>query len=164
MQTFEQFAVTRGPALLRLAVMLTGNAHDAEDLLQSTFVTLLRHWSRVAGAGRPDAYARKVLVNEHLSWRRRTARREHPSDPGSLPEHASPVGEDPGPQDPAWRLLATLPRRQRAVLALRYYEDLSDADIAEVLACSPSTVRSNASRGLASLRTVLDPSAQEVAP
>lgn len=163
MQTFEQFAVARGPALLRLAVMLTGNAHDAEDLLQSTFVSLLRHWSRVAGAGRPDAYARKVLVNEHLSWRRRATSRENPSDPGSLPEQAIPTREAAGPDDPGWRLLSTLPRRQRAVLALRYYEDLSDAEIAELLGCSASTVRSNASRGLASLRTVLDPSAQEVA-
>lgn len=155
MDTFENFAMTRGPALLRLAVMLTGNRHDAEDLLQSAFVSVLRHWERVRAAGQPHAYVRRIVVNEHLSRRRR--RRVREIFPATTPVDA--VAPDSSQavasRDAAWQLLATLPPQQRAVLALRYYEDLSDALIAELLGCSGATVRSNASRALATLRQAL---------
>jgi RNA polymerase sigma-70 factor (sigma-E family) len=155
MEQFDDFVARRGLGLLRLAVMLCGNRHDAEDLLQTTFVRLLRNWDKVQSAQLPDAYARKVLVNEHVSWRRRPSRREtvghSPAEDDTL--GGAPLSSDrAGEHDEAWHLLATLPRRQRAVLALRYYEDLSDAQIAGVLDCSESTVRSNAARGLAALR------------
>jgi RNA polymerase sigma-70 factor (sigma-E family) len=160
--TFEGFVAARGTPLLRLAVMLTGNSHDAEDLLQATLVKLLRSWDRVAAADQPAAYARRVLVNEHVSWRRRPSRREQTWSDAALAA-ATPAGEAGEPQvDEGWALLATLPRRQRAVLALRYYEDLSDAQIAEVLGCSESTVRSNASRALATLRSVAPSYDEEV--
>jgi RNA polymerase sigma-70 factor (sigma-E family) len=156
--TFEEFVAARGTPLLRLAVMLTGNVHDAEDLLQTTFVKLLRGWDRVAAADLPAAYARRMLVNEHLSWRRRPSRREHSWADDALASAASAAStgllHEP-PVDEGWALLATLPRQQRTVLALRYYEDLSDAQIAGVLDCSESTVRSNASRALATLRSTL---------
>ena len=153
--TFEEFAATRGPGLLRLALMLTGNPQDAEDLLQSAFVAALRHWDRVQGAGQPNAYVRRIVVNEHLSRRRRPRLHQNVSSATDL------AGADPdssqalASRDAAWQLLATLPPQQRAVLALRYYEDLSDAQIAELLGCSPATVRSNASRALATLRLAL---------
>lgn len=161
MSTFEEFVAARGPSLLRLAVMLTGNAHDAEDLLQATFIKAIRHWDRVAAAGSPEAYTRKILVNEHLSWRRRPQRRE-----SAVAEVESATVADPtsavSARDAAWQLLNTLPPRQRAVLALRYYSDLSDDQIAATIGCTASTVRSNASRALATLRQTypaLDPEA-----
>lgn len=161
MTTFEEFVAARGPSLLRLAVMLTGNGHDAEDLLQSTFIKVVRHWGRVMEAGSPEAYTRKILVNEHLSWRRRPQRREsvvEQVEPASVPDPTGHVSA----RDAAWQLLDLLPARQRAVLALRYYADLSDDQIAATLGCSPSTVRSNASRALSTLRETypaLDPEA-----
>lgn len=159
MTTFEEFVAARGPSLLRLAVMLTGNRHDAEDLLQATFVKVVRHWGRVSDAGSPEAYTRQILINEHLSWRRRPQRRE-----SAVAEVELPVLADPTPgisvRDAAWQLLDLLPPRQRTVLALRYYADLSDDQIAQTLGCSASTVRSNATRALAALRQTypaLDP-------
>ena len=166
MDTFEEFVAARGTPLLRLAVMLTGNVHDAEDLLQTTFVKLLRGWDRVSAAQQPAAYARRVLVNEHLSWRRRPSRREHSWADDALASAVSASSLASGaretPIDEGWALLATLPRQQRTVLALRYYEDLSDAQIAEVLGCSESTVRSNASRALTTLRSAVPTYDEEV--
>ncbi len=151
---FEEYAAARGLSLLRLAVMLTGTSTDAEDVLQATYERLIRHWDRVSRADQPHAYARRVLVNEFLQWKRRPSRRESPHD--LLPEIAArEATASTGADDEAWLLLATLPRQQRATLVLRYYEDLPDARIAEILGCSEGTVRSNASRGLATLRSTL---------
>lgn len=159
MTTFEEFVAARGPSLLRLAVMLTGNGHDAEDVLQATLIKVVRHWGRVSEAGSPEAYTRQILVNEHLSWRRRPQRRESAVAEVELPTLADPaVGVSA--RDAAWQLLDLLPPRQRTVLALRYYADLSDDQIAQLLGCSASTVRSNATRALATLRQTypaLDP-------
>lgn len=160
--TVEQLVMTHGVTLLRLAVMLTGTRADAEDLVQTTLVRLLRQEHRLIAADRPVAYARRALVNEFVSGGRRPWRREYAV--GTIPEQPTEFNDPvdrPGPQDEAWHLLISLPTRQRAVLALRYYEDLSDAEIADVLGISTSTVRSNAARGLASLRAVLSPVTQE---
>lgn len=162
MTTFEEFAVARGPSLLRLAVMLTGNSHDAEDLLQATFVKVVRHWGRVAAAGSPEAYTRQILVNEHLSWRRRPQRRETAVAEVEMDMPVFDPIRDVTARNAAWQLLNMLPPRQRAVLALRYYADLSDDQIAQSFGCSASTVRSNAARALATLREkypALDPEA-----
>ena len=105
--------------LLRLALMLSGSRHNAEDLVQSVLARAHRQWERIGGLEHPEAYLRTMVVNEYLGWR---------------------------------RLLTRLPRKQRAVLVLRYYEDLADSDIAEILGVSPATVRSNAARALATLR------------
>ncbi|NUR29002.1 MAG: SigE family RNA polymerase sigma factor [Catenulispora sp.] len=153
--TFDDYVASRGAALLRLAFALTGDRHLAEDLTQDALAGLYSRWSRVAGMEQVDAYVRRSLVNLHVSWRRRRSSREVP-----LADPSEPVGGDVAPdgteaaaeRDQAWRLLATLPRRQRAVLVLRFYEDLSDRDIAETLGCSQATVRSQASRALATLR------------
>lgn len=155
--TVEQLVATHGVALLRLAAMLAGTRTDAEDLVQNTLVRLLAHEQRLTQADSPVAYARRTLVNEFISEGRRAWRQKEYAVE-TLPERATDAVVEttrPGPDDDAWRLLTTLPRKQRAVLALRYYEDLSDAEIADVLDISASTVRSNAARGLATLRGLL---------
>ncbi|MEY9859293.1 RNA polymerase sigma-70 factor (sigma-E family) [Catenulispora sp. GAS73] len=154
--TFDDYVASRGAALLRLALMLTGDRHLAEDLTQDVLVRVYGRWSRVSGMTQVDAYVRRTLVNTHVSWRRRRSSGEVPLAEPSDAARAGAAGDDgseaAADRDQAWRLLATLPRRQRAVLVLRYYEDLSDREIAEVLGCSAGTVRSQASRALATLR------------
>ena len=150
---WPEVAAALAPGLMRLAVMLTGSAHDAQDLLQTTFARAQRHGERVARMSAPGAYLRKVMLHEHVSGTRR--RRLH-----TVPltgAYASVTEPTPTPvTDDLWPLLATLPRQQRAVLVLRYYEDLPDIDIAELVGCSAATVRSHASHGLARMRTLLN--------
>jgi RNA polymerase sigma-70 factor (sigma-E family) len=151
--SFDELVTSSGRRLLRLALMLSGSVHTAEDLVQSALARAYRHWDRVAAADRPEAYLRKMVVNEFLSWRRRLTSTEVPV--AELLDAAQT--DDPSDRqvqrDAMWRLLARLPKQQRAVLVLRYYEDLPDSEIATVLGCSASTVRSNAARALASLRS-----------
>jgi len=162
--TFEEFVAVRGRALLSFALMLCGDRHRAEDLVQSVLVKAYPRWSRIVRMERPEAYLKTVLVNEHLRWWRRRSSREVPvpQHPGTLP------GEDPAgahaSRDAAWRLLGALPPKQRAVLVLRYYEDLSDAQIGAVLGCGESTVRSQATRALATLRAALPAMDKEARP
>ena len=147
---FDEFAAARGDALLRFAFLLCGDRHLAEDLVQSVLARAFATWSRVSAHDRVEAYVRKMVVNEHLSWRRRLSSGEVAV---AEPADRAAAGRDAfADRDAAWRLLATLPRRQRAVLVLRYYEDLSDAAIAEALGCAESTVRAHAARALATLR------------
>jgi len=154
--TWADVALRHAPALFRLAVMLTGSRADAEDLLQSCLERAGRHGDRIASMAAPAAYLRRVLVNEHLSRGRRLMRRVREVSAESAPEPSTPASIDAiDHRDEAWRWLATLPRQQRAVLVLRFYEDLPDDEIAGILGCSRVTVRSNASRGLASLRARL---------
>jgi RNA polymerase sigma-70 factor (sigma-E family) len=164
--TFEEFVGARGQALLRFALMLCGDRHRAEDLVQSVLAKAYVRWVRISAMQRPEAYLKAVLVNEHLRWWRRHSSGEvplaAPVDPDvaaggdAAVEHAS--------RDAAWALLGRLPRRQRAVLVLRYYEDLSDAEIAAVLGCRQATVRSQAARALAALRAVVPSMDREALP
>jgi RNA polymerase sigma-70 factor (sigma-E family) len=152
--SWTELAVTHAPALLRLARMLTGSRVDAEDLLQSTLLRAGRHSDRIAAMAAPAAYLRRVMVNEHISRTRRSRHR-----PREVPQDAAEayVG-DVLPhdavehRDEVWRWLATLSPRQRAVLVLRYYEELPDHEIATLLAVPEATVRSHAHRALAALR------------
>ena len=154
-RTYADVVAAHAPALLRLAVMLTGRREDAEDLLQSTFLRASRHASRIPAMGAPAAYLRRAMLNEHLSHGRRTARRVRTG--GELLDVAMPsLGDGVEARDEAWRWLATLSPSQRSVLVLRYYEDLPDAEIAELLDCPEATVRSHARRGLAALRQHLE--------
>jgi RNA polymerase sigma-70 factor (sigma-E family) len=159
---YAALVAARAPALLRLAVMLTGDRVEAEDLLQSTLARTQRHADRIAAMGAPAAYLRKAMVHEHLSGVRRLGRRVRTT---SLADHdvAADASTSVEQRDATWRLLATLPRQQRAVLVLRFYEDLPDREIAETLGCSEPTVRSNASRALATLRIRLS-TTEEVTP
>lgn len=147
----DELVATRGQALLRFAYLLCGDAHLAEDLVQTVLARAYAKWSRVGGSERLEPYVKRMIVNEHLSWRRRRASGEvvvaAPGDT-ARPDGAQAVVD----RDEVWRLLATLPPRQRAVLVLRYYEDLPDAAIAEALGCAESGVRAYASRALAALR------------
>ncbi len=148
--SFDDLVAARAPALLRTAVMLTGDRADAEDLLQTTLLQAHRHRDALVGMAAPAAYLRRILVNAHLQGLRASRRR---------PTLTAPLEEAPAPEPPPppalgalWRQLSTLPPRQRAVLVLRYYEDLPDRDIADLLGCGEGTVRSTAFRALASLR------------
>lgn len=155
--TYEEFAESRLDALLRYAVMLTGDPHTAQDLVQDTMVRVQLNWRRVARADSPERYVRRMLTNQFVDWRRgswlsRVLLRPEPDPARPCPsDHAQENAE----RDLIWSWLAKLPRRQRAVLVLRYYEDLPDAEIAEVLGCAVGTVRSSISRALATLRAEL---------
>ena len=154
--TFEEFAATRLPAVLKFAGVLTGDRGLAEDVVQEVLIRANGRWHAIARLDRPEAYVRKMIVNEYVSWRRRSWRLV-PSGTGSdIPGRAAP---DPAAsyaeRDAMVAELAKLPLRQRAVLVLRYYEGLSDREIAEVLGCRPGTVRGYASRALAALRVEL---------
>jgi RNA polymerase sigma factor (sigma-70 family) len=128
----------------------------SEDLLQVTLLRAQPHADRIASLAAPAAYLRRIMVREHLSSLR-TLRRRVRTGPLEGHEKAAPddVAESVHRREATWLLLATLPRRQRAVLVLRFYEDLADPDIAATLGCTESTVRSNAARALATLRTRL---------
>lgn len=152
---FDGFAREQLPSLVRFAAALTGETQLAQDLVQDTLVRAYTRMPRVAGADRPDLYVRRMVLNAYLSWRRRWYQRTVHSvaDPASGPH---PVTADPsGPVTDRAQLsalLARLGRQQRAAIVLRFYEDRDDAEIAEVLGCTPATVRSHISRGLATLR------------
>lgn len=147
---FEAFVVSRGPALLRFAYLLTADAHLAQDLVQEALIKAHRRWSAHAPADHPEAYVRRIMVNQHLSWRRRRSSHETAAQ---VPEiAASDAMSQIGERDLIWGMLTSLPRRQRTVLVLRYYEDLADPEIASLLGCAEGTVRSLASRAFAALR------------
>lgn len=150
--SFEDYVRARLPALLRFAHALCGDPHTAADLVQDALERTGVRWSRIERTADPDAYVKRAIVNGRTSrWRK--LRRE--SLVAALPEPAS-GHRDAEPHDhELWRLLATLPPRQRAVLVLRYYEDMSEEQIAQTLGCAPGTVKSQASKALAKLRTVL---------
>jgi RNA polymerase sigma-70 factor (sigma-E family) len=151
--TFERYVAERGPSLLRLAYVLTGDAHLAEDLTQIALADAYRHWRRVAAAREPDAYVRRMLINAHLSWRRRRSSTERPAE---VAERAAGAAPDPADEvaarDRMRGLLVTLAPRARTVLVLRYYADLDDAGIAVAMGITESAVRATASRALAALR------------
>lgn len=162
--TFDEFVAARGEALLRFALMLCGDRYLAEDLVQSVLAKVYVRWRRVAGMQRPEAYVKTVLVHEHLRWWRRRSSTERPVPrpaPGDVADDGTAARAS---RDAAWELMGQLPKRQRAVLVLRYYEDLSDAEIAAVLGCAPSTVRSQAARALAALRAAVPAMDREALP
>jgi len=150
---FEQFVAARGPSLLRLAYMLTHSPTQAEDLVQEALTSAYRRWDAVEVADSPEAYVRRILVNQALSWRRRAWRNEIPAQLPEGPDGpADGVPHAVAERDLVWRIMAGLPARQRAVLVLRYYEDVPDEQIAHLLGCAPGTVRSLAARAFAALR------------
>ncbi len=155
MEDFELWVQARGGALARSAYLLTGDAHLAEDLLQETLTRVAQKWRKVVREGSPDPYARRVMHNLAVdAWRRRRAR---PAEVlGAVPAELAGRGDD---ADVERRVvlrdaLARLTPRQRAVLSLRFYEDLTEVETASVLGCSVSTVKSTAREALARLRSV----------
>jgi len=147
---FSAFAVARWPGLVRLAFGLTGDWWAAEDIAQTALARAYVAWRRVSRADDPDAYLRRILVN---TSNRRFRRRRVAEKPGDPPETAvAGPAEQVGERAALLAALRELPPRQRAVVVLRYWEDLTDAQIAAALGCSPGTVRSQLSRALAKLR------------
>ncbi|GAA0571388.1 SigE family RNA polymerase sigma factor [Kribbella sandramycini] len=152
MVTYDELVRASEQRLLRLGLMLSGNRHSAEDLVQTVLARAHRRWDKIRGLEHPEAYLRTMVVNEFLSWRRILKNRELPlAEPIERPSEED-IGSRQALKDATWQLLTRLPRQQRAVLVLRYYEDLSDDEIATVLGVVSGTVRSNAARALASLR------------
>jgi RNA polymerase sigma-70 factor (sigma-E family) len=151
--SFEAFVAERSTTLLRTAYLLTGDRGHAEDLLQTALIKAYRHWGRIDHDD-PTAFVRRVLVTTHASWRRLSRVSEFVSSSPLLAGVSQPP-VDLGERDEMTTALATLPPRMRAVLVLRYWEDLSEAGTAEVLGCSVNTVKTHTSRGLARLRQLL---------
>jgi RNA polymerase sigma-70 factor (sigma-E family) len=154
-EEFRAYVTARSAALLGTAILLTGDRALAEDLVQTALARTYLAWGRIRRREAVDAYCRRVLVSTYATWWRRKWRGEVPT--AALPERAGP---DPFDQvDETLRLraaLARLPRRMRAVVVLRYWDDLPETEVAELLGCSVGTVKSQASRALAKLRADLD--------
>ncbi|PZG16988.1 SigE family RNA polymerase sigma factor [Micromonospora craterilacus] len=151
---FREYVAARQGALFRTAILLTGHRQDAEDLLQTALAKLATRWTSLQGSGSPDAYLRKILYHQQVSlWRRMRHRRERAY--AELPEPVAQVADPAGNTELRVALaeaLRGLTPRQRAVIVLRYYEDLPEAEIAAILSCSVGTVRSQTHRTLARLR------------
>lgn len=150
---FVEYVEARQQALVRFAYLLTSDHHTAEDLVQTALAKTYLTWDRLRERGAIDAYVRRIIVNENTSmWRRAWKRNERSTD--LLPDggHTDRDGTD---HDAMWRIIQTLPTKQRAAVVLRYYEDLSEADTAAVLGCSIGNVKSQTSRGIAAMRAAV---------
>jgi RNA polymerase sigma-70 factor (sigma-E family) len=148
---FEDYVRSRYPELLRFAHVLTGDRDLAADLVQDALERTGVSWRRIRRQDDPEGYVRRIIVNRFLS-RARSLRRERLV--ADVPEPVGHVDDEPR-DELLWRLVGTLPRQQRAVLVLRFFLDLSESQIADVLECSIGTVKSNGSRAMAKLRAAL---------
>jgi RNA polymerase sigma-70 factor (sigma-E family) len=152
-EAFKGYVAARSAALLRTAYVLTGNKADAEDLLQTALAKTYLAWDSIRDRESIDAYVRRIMLNTRTSWWRR---RRHVSEFATDQVPEVPVGHDETERvvlhDALWNALAELPQRQRAMVVLRYYEDLSEAETAAALGVSVGTVKSTTARALAKLR------------
>ncbi len=148
---FHEYVTSRSGSLLRMAYLLTRNRADAEDLVQAALAKTYQAWDRIEDRAAVDGYVRRAMVNTHISWWRRRRVEEYPTD--EIPDQ--PVIDHAGDsevQDALRRAIERLPQRMRAAVVLRYYEDMSEAEIANVLGVSLGTVKSTVSRAVAKLR------------
>lgn len=156
MDEFDGFVRAIAPSLAKFAYLLCGDRHTAEDLVQSALLKAHRSWSRVQAVNNREAYVRRIILREFLSWRRLKSSGEMATEPAELSLREAQMVADPSDQvveaDAMWATLLRLPKKQRSALVLRYYLDLPDQEIAEMLGCSATTVRSHISRGLQALR------------
>jgi RNA polymerase sigma-70 factor (sigma-E family) len=156
--TFEQYATDRLPTMLGTARAICGDPSLAEDLVQDVLIKVHAHWDSISSMDAPDAYVRRMIVNGFISWRRKWGRLSPRAD-SSMPtelergDHATEYAE----RDALVAEVRRLPPRQRMVIALRYFADVSDRDIADALDCTETTVRVHASRALATLRIQVQP-------
>lgn len=152
---YDQFVTERLDRLLRYATAMTCDRYLAQDIVQDVLLRAQHRWTRIAAMDAPYLYVKRMVTNEYLSWRRRRAARDIATSTKTLDALATPVG-DPAvrhaERDAMRARIAVLPRKQRAALVLRYYEDCTDAEIATVLNCTEGTVRSHISRALQALR------------
>jgi RNA polymerase sigma-70 factor (sigma-E family) len=152
--TFEEFVSARLTTLVRYATVVTWDPHLAEDITQNVLVRAQARWSRIGRLDAPELYVKRMVVNEFLSWRRRRAAQSIPLAAESMAGVLPPMPDQTAQRDDRdamLRLIATLPPRQRAVIALRFYEDLTVDEIAEILGCRTVTVRTHLSRARATL-------------
>ncbi len=149
---FHEFVAARSASLFRTALLMVGGDHQlAQDLLQESLVKTYVAWPRLRAVANAEAYARRVVVTTSISWWRRRSFHERPTDP--LPELAvADLADSVAGRLDLWPLVQALPPRQRAAVVLRYCEDLSEAQTAELMGCSVGAVKKNASVGLAKLR------------
>jgi RNA polymerase sigma-70 factor (sigma-E family) len=156
--TFEEFVSARLGPLVRYATVVTWDPHLAEDITQNVLVRAQARWHRIGRLDEPELYVKRMVVNEFLSWRRHRAAHSIPLTAESL-DWVMPAAPDLTAQrddrDAMLRLIATPPPRQRAVIVLRFYEDLAVEQIAEILGCRTVTVRTHLSRALATLQAAL---------
>jgi RNA polymerase sigma-70 factor (sigma-E family) len=149
---FAEYVVRQRPGLMRFATVLTCRTWLADDLVSDVLGRAFERWDRISGMAEPNAYVRRMVVNEYMSWHRRLARTspraEFEPDSAGLSDGADERAE----RDAMIQRLAGLPRKQRAAVVLRYYAGLPDAEIATHLGCRVTTVRSQISRALATLR------------
>ena len=148
---FAEFVASRQRQLQRAAWLLTGDWTAAEDLVQTALAKTWRHWRKVQAADDPDAYVHRVLVNSFASGWRRRWRGEQPTEtiPDSL---IADVADEVSTRLSVQAALARLPRRQRAVLVLRYFQDMSEAQVAEAMGCAVGTVKSTSDKAITRLR------------
>ncbi|HYF71527.1 MAG TPA: SigE family RNA polymerase sigma factor [Nocardioides sp.] len=161
---YEEYAASAWPALYRSSYLLTGNHADAEDLAQQTLLQAFRSWAKVSRADQPAAYVRRMQTNIFISQRRPQGRRlELLTDAPPEPRDARGGRPSAGPEDRMvlWPHIASLPPRQRAVIVLRYYEQLSEREIADALGCSTGNVKSTAHRALQALRAAIGSAAHD---
>jgi RNA polymerase sigma-70 factor (sigma-E family) len=148
---FRDYVTTRGPSLLRAAYLLTGNRADAEDLVQAALAKTYLAWDRIEDRGALDGYVRRAMINTHISWWRRRKLDEYPTD--EIPDQPVADHADQSQlQDSLRRAVERLPYRMRAAVVLRYYEDMTEAEVADALGVSLGTVKSTVSRAVAKLR------------
>jgi RNA polymerase sigma-70 factor (ECF subfamily) len=150
---FRAFVISRQTALLRTAYLLTGSWQTAEDLLQTALTKTYLSWPRIRDKAAAESYVRTTMARTATSWWRRRWRGEQPT--ADLPMAEATVLSGPEDRDEVWQALSLLPDRQRAVLVLRFYEDLTEVEIAATLGCSTGSVKTHASRGLRTLRSRL---------
>lgn len=156
---FTAFMAGRSRALLRTAYLLTGDDRLAEDLLQTALAKAYLNWGRISTLDHPEAYVRRIIATTNIAWWRRRRVGEVAMD--DLPDRGTPDGaDDRAVRDQVWRAIQSLPRRQRATLVLRFFEDMSEAEAAETLGVSVGTVKSQTSKALATLRR--DPQIHEL--
>lgn len=150
---FSAYVRARQTSLARFAYLLTGDPHSAEDLVQSSLAKVYGKWDHISTVESPDAYVRKVMVNEHTTWWRRAWRHRERTDSELIrvmdPAAAPVTGHD----SELWAHVRSLAPQQRAAVVLRYYEDLTEAQTAEILGVSVGTVKSHTSRAISSLRS-----------
>ncbi|MFF2204535.1 SigE family RNA polymerase sigma factor [Streptomyces sp. NPDC058145] len=157
-EEFQSFMTGRWPRLMRTAYLLTGEQHAAEDLVQSTLERAFVAWRRVGAADDPEAYVRRVMMNLHARRHRRSLKEFlAPRDDSGLVREVADTGDRIAQADDRSALLtalAALPTRQREAVVLRYWEDLTETQVAEAMGCSVGTVKSNAAKGIAKLRAI----------
>ena len=155
-RAFSEFVTARSASLFRTAYLVVGDHQLAQDLLQESLVKTYVAWPRIRDVANAEAYVRRTVVTTAISWRRRRSFHEQPTD--VVPEVEAPDQVDAlATRDALWAKLQSLPPRQRAAIVLRYHEDLSEQQTAELMGCSVGTVKSQVSAGLRRLRLRLGP-------